>query len=141
MATTLEISDEEFDLRVETIRKDLALDSLSPEDCTEVLYRPLREAVESIIPPPPNIPAVCSMILETDTPSIVGCLVSKNLLIELVEECLETILNYERAHNRQGATLNSSASADRPPKPKSNTRPSEQMDTEPMGGHDVSKTN
>jgi hypothetical protein len=141
LGTTLEISEEEFDTRVEKIREELELDSLSPEDCTEVLYRPLREAVDAIIPPPPNIPVVCSMILETGSPSVVGCIVSKNLLFELVEECLETILSYEKAQNRQGATLNRSAAADRPPKPKTKARPSEQMDTEPMGGHDVSKTN
>ena len=99
LATTLEISVEEYNHRVDKIKEELALDSLSSEDCMEVLYKPLREAVESIVPPPPNIPAICSMILETDTPSVLGCIVSRNLLIGLVEDCLDTIQRYERDHN------------------------------------------
>ena len=141
-AATIEISDEEYDLRVEMIKKDLSLASLSPEECTDALRGPLREALETLDPLPPDTPAICSMSMELDTQSILGCIVSKGQLIGLVEDCLDTITTYQMTHNKQKSSSSMATSSLKPPNTKkSKPRPSEQMETEPMGDHDVSKTN
>ena len=127
---------------MEVIKKDLSLANLSQEECIEALRAPLRDALETLNPLPPDTPAICAMIMELDIPSILGCIVSKVQLIELVGECVNTIANYERKRNKQKSSSSMASSSSKPPnKTKSKPRPSEQMEIEPMGDHDVSKKN